>query len=148
MQTIEFEIGGQKYRAAKLDTFKQLHVSRKVGPVLPKLLPVFVQFTKSAKDGAPADDLTAVAAAVEPLTQALADMPDVDFEYVVNTCLAVVQRNQMNNWAPVYSAGGGLMFDDIDLGATVQLVAKVIWYSLGPFLSGFLANAQPTNPTA
>lgn len=148
MQTIEFEIGGQTYRAAKLDTFKQLHVSRKVGPVLPKLLPVFLQFTKSAKDGGPADDLTAIAVAVEPLTQALADMPDADFEYVVNTCLAVVQRSQMNNWAPVYTAGAGLMFDDIDLGATVQLVAKVIWHSLGPFLSGFLANAQPTNPTA
>lgn len=146
--TIEFEINDLKFRAEKLDTFKQLHVSRKVGPILPKLLPVFVQFTKSAKDGAPADDLTAIAAAVEPLTQVLADMPDSDFEYVVNTCLSVVQVNQANNWAPVLAPNGAMMFDAVDLGVTVQLVAKVIWHSLGPFLSGFLANAQAKNPPA
>jgi len=148
MQTIEFDIAGQKYRAAKLDTIKQLHVSRKIGPVLPKLLPVFVQFTRSAKAGEAHEDLEGIAAAVEPLAQVLAEMSDADFEYVVNTCLASVHRNQMNNWAPVFVAGGGLMFDDIDLGATVHLVAKVIWHSLGPFLSGFLARAQATNPTA
>ncbi len=148
MQTIEFDIAGQRYRAAKLDTIKQLHVSRKIGPVLPKLLPVFVKFTESAKAGTPNEDLAGIAAAVEPLAQALADMSDGDFEYVVNTCLAVVLRNQMNNWAPVFVPGGGLMFDDIDLGGTVQLVAKVIWHSLGPFLSGFLASAQATNPAA
>jgi len=146
MQTIEFDINGQAYRAAKLDTFKQLHVSRKIGPVVPKLLPAFLKIAESAKAGAAKDDLNGLAAAVDPLVQALAAMTDEDFDYVVHACLAVVQRQQQGNWASVWTPGGGLMFDDIDLGATVQLVAKVVWHSLGPFLSGFLAKVPAMNP--
>lgn len=159
---IEFEINGLKFRAGKLDVFKQLHVSRKVAPVLPKLMPVFLEFAKSAKvpaaapdpasdatDPASADvDLAAMASAVEPLAQVLAEMSDADVEYVVNTCLSVVAINQANNWASVLAPSGVLMFDTIDLPVTVQIVAKVIQDSLGPFLSGFLAKVPSTNPTA
>ncbi len=156
---IEFEINGLKFRAGKLDVFKQLHVSRKVAPVLPKLMPVFLEFAKSAQTAAavvyptgtaPAGgvDLAAMASAVEPLAKVLAEMPDADVEYVVNACLSVVAINQANNWANVLAPSGIVMFDAVDMPVTVQLVAKVIQDSLGPFLSGFLAKVPPTNPTA
>lgn len=156
---IEFEINGLKFRAGKLDVFKQLHVSRKVAPVLPKLMPVFLEFAKTAKTPATAIDptgtapaggvdLVAVASAMEPLAKVLAEMPDADVEYVVNTCLSVVAINQSNNWADVLAPSGVVMFDAVDMPVMLQLVAKVIQDSLGPFLSGFLAKVPPTNPTA
>jgi hypothetical protein len=135
--SIEFEIAGQRYRAEKLDAFKQLHVSRKIAPIIPKLLPMFMKFAGNAD--ALKDDLAVMAEAFEPLAQALADMPDADCEYVFNACLGVVMRNQQGNWTSIW-AGGSLMFDDIDLGAMVQITAKVIWDSLGNFTRGLIAN--------
>lgn len=137
--SIEFEIGGQRYRAEKLDAFKQLHVSRKIAPIVPKLLPMFLKF--SEQGDSMKEDLTGMAEAFEPLAQALADMPDADCEYVFNACLGVVARNQLGNWASIWNQNArSLMFDDIDLGVMVQLTAKVIWDSLGNFIRGLLAN--------
>jgi hypothetical protein len=137
--SLEFEISGQRYRAEKLDAFKQLHVSRKIAPIVPKLLPMFLKFAESGD--AMKADLTGMAQAFEPLAQALADMPDADCEYVFNACLGVVARNQQGNWASVWNQNAkSLMFDDIDLGQMTQIAVKVIWDSLGPFISGLLAN--------
>ncbi|MEL6237009.1 MAG: phage tail assembly chaperone [Pseudomonadota bacterium] len=134
--SLEFEIAGHRYRAEKLDAFKQLHVSRKIAPIIPKLLPMFLKF--SERGDAVKDDLAGMAEAFEPLAQALADMSDVDCEYVFSACLGVVSRNQQNNWASVWN--GSLMFDDIDIGVMVQIASKVIWDSLGPFIQGLIAN--------
>jgi hypothetical protein len=144
--SIEFEIGGQRYRAEKLDAFKQLHVSRKIAPIIPKLLPMFQKFAGS-KD-ALKDDLDGLAEAFEPLAQALAEMPDADCEHVFAACLGVVSRNQQGNWATIWSQSAkSLMFDDIDLGQMTQIAVKVIWDSLGPFISGLLAN-KAASPAA
>ncbi|MGA4275574.1 phage tail assembly chaperone [Ralstonia nicotianae] len=143
---IEFEISGQKYRAEKLDAFKQLHVSRKIAPIVPKLLPMFLKFAESAQAGGDAkQDLAGMATAFEPLAQSLAEMPDADCEYVVRTCLGVVARLQDGNWASIM-LNGTMVFDSIDLGVMLQLASKVIWDSLGPFISGLLANAKATSP--
>jgi len=141
--SIEFEIAGHRYRAEKLDAFKQLHVSRKIAPIVPKLLPMFLKF--STMGDSMKADLAGMASAFEPLAQALAEMPDADCEYVFNACLGVVARHQQGNWASIWT-NGGLMFDDIDLGVMVQIAAKVIWDSLGNFIQGLLENkgAGPT----
>lgn len=135
--SLEFEIAGHRYRAEKLDAFRQLHVSRKIAPIVPKLLPMFLKFAETGD--AIKNDLAGMAQAFEPLAQALADMPDADCEYVFNACLGVVARNQQGNWASIWT-NGGLMFDDIDLGTMVQIAAKVIWDSLGNFIQGLLVN--------
>lgn len=43
---IEFEIGGKSYRADKLNAFQQFHVSRKIAPLIPALIPVFLAISK------------------------------------------------------------------------------------------------------
>jgi len=143
--SIEFEVAGQRYRAEKLDAFKQLHVSRKIAPIVPKLLPMFMKFAE--QKGALQDDIASMAEAFEPLAQALAEMPDADCEYVFNACLGMVMRNHQGNWASIWT-GGSLMFDDIDLGAMVQIAAKVIWDSLGSFTRGLLANTAAGQKSA
>ena len=145
--SLEFEIGGHRYRSEKLDAFKQLHVSRKIAPIVPKLLPMFMKFAE--KRESLTEDLSGMAEAFEPLAQALADMPDADCEYVFNACLGVVSRNQQGNWASIWSQGAKqLMFDDVDLGVMTQITAKVIWDSLGGFIQGLLSGKKAGSPAA
>ncbi|NML34949.1 phage tail assembly chaperone [Paraburkholderia antibiotica] len=145
--SIEFEIADHRYRAEKLDAFKQLHVSRKIAPIVPKLLPMFIKFAGNADSLK--DDLAGMAEAFEPLAQALAEMPDADCEYVFNACLGVVMRNQQGNWASIWSQSAkSLMFDDIDLGQMTQITVKVIWDSLGAFIRGILASPPGSQAAA
>ncbi|MDE2403048.1 MAG: hypothetical protein KGL90_15435 [Burkholderiales bacterium] len=145
--SIETELNGQTYRIGKLDAFKQFHVSRKVAPLIPKLVPAFVALS-SGKDAF--GDMSKLAEVLAPFADAMADMPDEAAEYVVGTCLSVVQRRQGQSWAPVWSAQGKtIMFDDIDLSTTLPLVVQVIRENLGSFISGLLTGqTQPQQITA
>lgn len=132
---IEFELNGVQYRADKLDAFKQLHVSRKIAPTVPKLIPVFVALQKSGKD-----DMGVLADAAGPFAEALAAMPNADVEYVVKACLGVVKRGQGGMFSPMVAPDGTPMFSDMGLGDLLPIVARVLRESLGNFIQGLLAN--------
>jgi hypothetical protein len=141
---LEFSIGDNQYRAGKLDAFKQLHVSRRVAPIIPTLIPVFV---KISQDGSMAKDMSGLAALLGPFADGLANMSDESSEYVISTCLSVVHRQASGgNWAPVWNKGAkACMFDDMDLGDLIQIAIKVIADSLGPFIQGLLTS-QASSP--
>lgn len=138
---LEFAINDQQYRAGKLNAFQQLHVSRKIAPILPRLLPAFAGLSAGN------ENLSTLAEALEPVAQALASMPDADCEFVFGTCLGVVSRQQGNSWSSVWNAQNkALMFDDIQLDVMTQLVVKVVADNLGPFMQGLIAKAQASSP--
>lgn len=142
---IEIQLNGQTYRLGRLNAFQQLHVSRKVGPLIPALIPAFLAISK---EGVSMDGIGRLAPMIQPFTDAFASMADADVEYVASVCLSVVQRQQGSTWAPVWSVQGKcLMFDDLDLGSVLPLVVRVITENLGPFINGLLtAQTQPTSP--
>ena len=136
----EFEINGKNYRIEKLDAFKQFHVSRRIAPILPTLIPVF---TKVMRDGGIGSDLLGLVEVIKPFADGIAEMPDDAAEYVLRTCLSTSQRLNGKTWAPVWSASANAcMFDDMDLGEMIQIVIKVVEDSLGSFISGFLTGQQ------
>ena len=150
--TIEFDIAGVTYLASKLDAFSQLHVSRKISPVLPKLMRALFSIFQKTQGGAlgredesgetkiDTAEITDLAAALEPVAAVLASMPDQDAEYVYSACLSVVSRKHGDTWSPVWNRQHSTcMYDDIDLGVMTQLVARVTLDSLGGFISGLLA---------
>jgi hypothetical protein len=139
MRTVEFDIGGVAYRADQLDAFKQLHVSRKIAPVVPKLIPVFVLLQKVRTP----TTWPRWGTAAGPFAEALAALPEADVDYVVKTCLASVKREQGGAWAPLM-AGGALMFADLDLGQMLPIVVRVLRENLGNFIQGLLANVPAT----
>lgn len=143
---IEFDIDGKQYRANRLDAFKQFHVSRKIAPIVPKLIPIFVQL----KDGGGlTEDLAGLAEVVAPFADALAAMKDDDAEYIIATCLSVVLRQQGTTWAPVWSVNGRVvMFEDIDMGVMLPIIVRVIRDNLGNFISGLLSNPAAAGPVA
>jgi len=139
---IEFELAGKNYRADKLNAFAQFHVSRKIAPLLPALIPVFVQIQKAGGIG---QDLGALADAITAPAEAIANMQDDTAEYVLATCLSAVKRKQGEVWAPIWSESArGMMFDDIDAGLMTIIAIRVIQDSIGPFIGGLLTSHMTT----
>ena len=132
----ELEIGGNTYRINSMSAMTQFHVMRKLGPVLPGIVPVLAQAAAALpqadgqEDGGAmttVDGVAAIAMAALPLLDGLAAMADADAEYVINHCLSAVMRRDPGgkSWNAV-SRDGVTMFDDIDLMASMQLVWAVL----------------------
>jgi len=147
----DFELGADTFRIGKLNAFQQFHLSRKVAPIIPTLIPLFLKLKQApvpavGEDGAAANvpvplsgDLGALAEMLQPFADGIAGMPDETAEFILSTCLGVVQRKQGVSWFPVWSTAHNVcMFDDIDLGLMMKLCFRVIVDSLGPFLRGML----------
>lgn len=119
----EFEVKGQQYRSGKLDAFKQFHLARRLMPVITAMS------GKESLDGT-----------VSAVSTAIAGMSDTDCDYVLNACLAVVQRQQGQSWAKVFDdRSKSLMFDDIDMAGMLSIAQQVIQDNLGSFFQGGLA---------
>lgn len=132
----ELEIGGNAYRINNMPAMTQFHVMRKLGPVLPGIVPVLAQAAAALpqddgqEDGGAmttVDGVAAIAMAARPLLDGLAAMADADAEYVINHCLSAVMRRDHGgkSWNAV-SRDGVTMFDDIDLMTSMQIVWAVL----------------------
>jgi|SRR5690348_9329885 len=148
---MQFEINGHQYQSAKLDAFKQFHVARRLAPLLSGVsaalkstgvapAPAEGEATPS-QDAAPRADF---ADFLEPMADALAHMPDADCDYILFTCLSVVQRQQGNGWAKVVAPGSrSMMFEDIDMGEMIGITLKVVQENIGGFFAAPGASANP-----
>lgn len=155
----EFEVGGKRYRVGKLDAFKQLHLARKIGPIITKIAPQFASMQPAETEATgpvplpTAQSLGDVIKLVDPVIQALSDLKEDDVNYIARLCLSVVQREEgVNSWiAPWNAAAGRLQFQDIELPELVEICVNVIQENLGRFLSanpltsGALTGAVPTS---
>lgn len=109
----EVIVSGQVYQINKLPIFQQFHIARIMAPVIfagPKMA----------------------------IMMAFARLSDRDAEYVVNSCLEVIQRKQEANWANVGTLGRP-MFSDMVLLDFYELAAACINGSLSGFFPGLLS---------
>jgi len=142
--TKDFTHAGVQYQAGKLDAVRQFHVARRLAPFLPKFvaaahLPGLA--AAAAGQGASLNP-DVMAAVLGPLAKSIAEMSDADAEYVLYTCLSVVERQQpKGGWARVM-AGEKLMFEDMDLAAMLVCVGHVLMENL----SGFFAALPSVSP--
>lgn len=152
---MQFEINGQQYRSGKLDAFKQFHVARRLAPLLsgvssvlngsglPDPEPPRAEGEAAKAEVPAAPDKKDFVDFLEPMADALAHMPDADCDYILFTCLGVVQRQQGNGWAKVVAQGTrSMMFDDIDMGVMINITMKVIQENIGGFFSAPDATAR------
>ena len=137
-------INDVEYTTGKLSAFQQLHVARRLAPVLAEL---FVSFKNNpeqldaATNENPAGGFDILAIASIPLAETFAKMPEADVDYVVNTCLSVCQRKQAKGWAKVMK-DNVLMFQDIELDTLIGLTSEVVQENLGRFFP----TGQPESP--
>lgn len=138
----EFELNGNTYRLGKLSAMEQFHVSRRIAPIIPTLIPIFVRLSK----GGLSSDLSGMGEALGAFADGISGMSDEHSEFVLSTCLAIVRRKNGDTWVPVWSkAHKACMFEDIDLSTMVNLTVRVIRESLEPFIRGLLISQQ-SNP--
>ena len=140
-------IGEHEYSIGRLNALDQFHVSRKIAPIVPTLMPIITEVAKGdlskaiesieLGDNNELGSLEPLAQALEPFMEAFAKMPEDDFNYVIHKCLSVVKRS-----SSVVCRGQTIMFDDLDMGQILPLVVAVIRVSLGNFIQGLLTKAS------
>ena len=109
---LEIDLNGHRYSIGKLSAKQQFHMSRRIAPIVPTLIPVFVR-----GGGRQADQRGSGRHGRCAPTPGrwLAAMKDEDAEYVLDTCMQAVQRKQEHGWANIWSASQRVpMFQDID----------------------------------
>jgi hypothetical protein len=156
----EIEIKGNRYSIGRLSAKQQLHVSRRIAPVIPPMIPAFLKLGENLRSQAGQDGTSGVdralnlfggdadgfSSALQPFADALAAMTDADADYVIDNCLTVVQRQQASGWARVVTMEGKqYMFADMDMEVILPLVVQVIVANLGPFIQGLLTSL-PSSP--
>ncbi len=142
------EVYGKTYQFGKLSAMEQFHVMRRLAAVSSGLGEGISKL--QAAGGAAAilsRDPSQIVSVVSPLMTAIGKMSNEDSEYVINTCMKVVQRKEGDvAWTPVQSSPGHLMYADIGLTAMVALVWRTLEFNLGGFFSELLS-ALPSAET-
>lgn len=157
----KLEIGGHSYSLSKLNAFDQLHVSRKLAPLTPHIIPVISELMhgdlfktlqkidsdfNSNDENVNVDDvinqmdlksLDGLSGALSPLMNAYADLSEDDVNYVIHKCLGVCTRNGAK-----VSRNNSIMFDDLELAQMLALVVAVIRDSMGNFIQGLFTKAK------
>lgn len=127
MSTCEFKVGEFDYSADRMDAFTQLHIGRRLSPLLSYV---------TAEGG----KFIAIVGALSSASQA-----DVDF--IIKSALKVVKRKSGQGWANVYSATADqLAFQDINGIELLQIVAHAIEGDIAPFFAGLVKLAFDTDP--
>lgn len=155
--SLDFEIEGRNFRAEKLDAFGQLHLSRKLAPLIPPLAPVILkletEFKKEGDKDKPltAADILSLAELAEPFTEALANMEDKDIEKIFTLALTSVKVQTdaaQNVWVPLWLAGSrqAASMEFNDLGKLFPVVMRVIIFNLGNFIDGLLTRRAAGSP--
>jgi len=131
---MNFTIGSNSYASTKLPVLSQLHLARRIAPAL------------GAIASAQASGATSMEGFTGPIMDAVAAMPETDVNWIVVTCLSVVQRKNDAGYSALAS-GGHIMDDSIPLPEVLQIVGKVVQENLGGFFPAGdtpgLAPAQP-----
>ena len=143
------EINGHEYRVGKLSAIAQFHVSRRIAPILPTLIPIFLKMSRQEPENKEAGlfgDIDGLSSVLQPFADGIAAMSDQDSEHVFTSCLSVVSRQAGNSFTPIWNQQHqACLFEDIDLSVMIKLVVEVIKDSLQPFIKGLLTS-QNSNP--
>ena len=146
-----FQIKGVEYDAMKMPPRMQMHVLRRLTPLLSPIGPVVLDFLDETKDRG--ETMSAVLQSIGPLSHALATLPDELVDYVFTACLLHCKRLDGSNWHQTHLADGrgGTMakYQDIDGVAEVLIVGQVLKVNSAGFteaLSGAVASPLVSEP--
>ena len=149
---MQITISNKNYTIGRLNALDQLHVSRKIAPIIPSLIPIISEVAKgglskvieSMESGDDVElenidlkELDGLSGALSPLMEVIAGMSEGDTNLVIHKCLSVVIRD-----GAVLCRGESIMFDDLDMMQILPLVVAVIRKNLGNFIQDLLMKAS------
>lgn len=125
----EITVGEHTYTIGKMDALKQFHVAR-------RLVPVLAAFTKIGERVDLAEGFGV--GALIPIAEALSKMSDEETEYIIQTCLSVVQRQDSGKLQKVM-VQGKFVYQDIKMPDMIKLTSETIMENMGDFFAGLQA---------
>ena len=149
---MQITISGKNYTIGRLNALDQLHVSRKIAPIIPSLIPIISEVAKGGLskviesmelgddvelENIDLKELDGLSGALSPLMEVIAGMSEADTNLVIHKCLSVVIRD-----GAVLCRGESIMFDDLDMMQILPLVVAVIRKNLGNFIQDLLMKAS------
>lgn len=149
---MQITISGKNYTIGRLNALDQLHVSRKIAPIIPSLIPIISEVAKGGLskviesmesgddvelDNIDLSELDGLSTALAPLMDVIAGMSEADTNLVIHKTLSVVHRD-----GAVLCRGESIMFDDLDMMQILPLVVAVIRKNLGNFIQDLLMKAS------
>ncbi|WP_446906150.1 phage tail assembly chaperone [Acinetobacter baumannii] len=162
------EINGVEYLIGRLNAVDQFHVSRKIAPIVPKLMPIIAEVAKG--------DLTKIIAAIEaneekvkkakesgevvgdfqdpeanpdlddltPLADAFSPLMEVFASMPEEDVNFIIYKclSVVKRGGAVVCRNNTIMFDDLDMTQLLPLVIATIRINLGNFILGLLTQAS------
>lgn len=145
-------VGEYQYQVGKLNALDQLHVSRRIAPVIPTIAPLLVNIVEAGltdikdSESFDIDILKTLAPSFQPFAEALAEMSDEHTDYVISKCMSVVRRKTNDGYAAVWR-NKAPTFDDMEMSEILPLVIAVLRSSLGNFIAGLrTSQTEAMNP--
>lgn len=150
---MEFELDGRKFRVKKLSAFDQLHLSRKVAPLLPPLAPLIMEMSKKERKDPLSADILSFAELAGPFAEALADMKDQHAEQIFTltlTSVSVQTNADQDVWMPLWNAGSRMasVIELNDAAKLLPIVVRVIIHNLGNFMDALLTSHEEAIPVS
>lgn len=143
MSERDFEENGYKFKLNKIDTFKQFHIVRRIGPILGDIMPVVAKLRSKFKDMEEEQDegkkFEQIALLIHPIMQGLSKLSDQDADFVLLGLLSAIEMQQINIngsslWMKV-SNDSGLQFQSLELPTLLQIAGRSFAYNLRSFFS-------------
>lgn len=162
------EINGIEYTIGRLNAVDQFHVSRKIAPIVPKLMPIIAEVAKG--------DLTKAIAAIEaneekikkaedlgevdenthepevipdlddltPLADAFSPLMEVFASMPEEDVNFIIYKclSVVKRGGAVVCRNNAIMFDNLDMTELLPLVIATIRLNLGNFILGLLTQAS------
>lgn len=163
------EINGIDYSIGRLNAVDQFHVSRKIAPIVPKLMPIIAEVAKgdltktiaaieaqnALKSNEIADDqeetesseqndVDADLSDLEPLAEAFSPLMDVIAQMPEEDVNYIIFKclGVVKRGGAVVCRNNSIMFDDIDMTQLLPLVVATIRINMGNFIQGLLMKAS------
>jgi hypothetical protein len=148
-----FSVAGRNYKAAPLAPKRQMHIARRLFPLLSGAFVTMIQALRISGGGKPLEGATEEEMRrraggallklldekgeemVGPFLRALGSMSDGDLDFIVDECLKVTAREVGGGWQVMMSPEGQLQYADLELPEMLQITWKVIQAQLLPFIS-------------
>lgn len=130
----EVEIDGHQFVVGRLEPRRAFHVVRRLAPLVGSFRD-FIPFATGERQFDP-NDLDTITELAEPIAKALAEIPEADANYIIDTCLSVVRVRmpEMSGVETPIMAGGHLMYEWITMPMMVRLVIQSVIENLQGFI--------------
>lgn len=143
-----FDIDGQHYRASPLLPRTALHIAKRLLQLAKALTPAAQAETMQAisiatqvgeKTETKPDMIALMMPFVGSLGDALSQLSDTDFDYILDRCMEMVERQSAPDvWAKLVAPRGGMMFADITAPMQLIIIGHVLKDNLGDFFPELL----------